>query len=50
VLADLYDTETKPLIPIVDRAEMNLRCYEITMSQNDEKDGIRVVVQGTLGE
>lgn len=49
VLADLYDEENKTLIPICDGTEIVLRFYEITMSQNEEKDGIHVVVQGTLG-
>ena len=49
VLADLYDKESKTLIPIKNGTEIVLRCYEITMSQNEEKDGIHVVVQGTLG-
>lgn len=49
VLADLYDMEVKTLIPIEDGTEMTLRCYEITMNQNEEKDGITVVVQGILG-
>jgi hypothetical protein len=49
VLADLYDKENKTLIPIVDGTEMVLRGYEITMSQNEEKDGIHVVVRGILG-
>lgn len=48
VLADLYDKENKMLIPIVDGTEMDLRCYKITMGKNEEKDGIHVVVQGTL--
>ena len=50
VLADLYDKENKMLIPIVDGTEMDLRCYKITMGKNEEKDGIHVVVQGTLGQ
>lgn len=49
VLADLYDKESKKLIPICGGVEKVLRCYEITMIQNEEKDGIHVVVQGTLG-
>lgn len=48
VLADLYDTETKTLIPIADGTHMELRCYEITMTRNAETDGIAVTVQGTL--
>lgn len=49
VLSDLYDKESKTLIPIYDGTEMVLRCYEITMNQNEGKDEIHVMVQGTLG-
>lgn len=48
VLADLYDMEDKTLIPIEDGTEMILRCYEITMTQGKEKDGIIVIVRGML--
>lgn len=48
VLADLYDKESKTLIPIENGTAMTLRCYEISMSQIEEKDGIHVVVQGIL--
>ena len=48
VLADLYDMNDKYLIPIEAGKEMELRCYEIKMSKNMEKDGISVIVQGTL--
>ncbi len=48
VLADLYDMEDKILIPIQDGTEMELRCYEIKMNKDMEKDGISVVIQGTL--
>lgn len=48
VLADLYDMENRTLISIVDGEEVNLRCYEITMSQNEENNGIKVVVHGIL--
>lgn len=47
-LADLYDNNSKVLYPIQDGADRVLRCYEITMSQNEENDGIVVVVQGKL--
>ncbi len=48
VLADLYEMEAKTLIPITNNTEMVLRCYEITMSQNEEKDGLIVLVKGIL--
>ena len=48
VLADLYDKEVKTLIPIKDDTELTLRCYEITMLHNKDKDGIAVTIQGTL--
>ena len=47
-LADLYNMESKMLIPIEDSTEMVLRCYEVTMSQNEKKDSIAVVIQGIL--
>lgn len=50
VLANLYDREIKTLIPIEDGTEMVIRCYEINMSQNEEKDGIIVIIQGILGQ
>jgi hypothetical protein len=50
VLADLYDKESKTLIPIENGTEMVLRCYEIRMNEATEKDGIRVIVQGTLSQ
>ena len=48
ILADLYDKEVKTLIPIKDDTELTLRCYEITMLHNKDKDGIAVTIQGTL--
>ena len=48
VLADLYDMEIKELIPIVANASIDLRCYEITMAENTEKNEINVTIQGTL--
>ena len=48
VLADLYNMESKMLIPIEDSTEMVMRCYEVTMSQNEKKDSIAVVIQGIL--
>ncbi len=49
VLADLYDKDAKTLIPIKADTELTIRCYEISMQQNEDKDGIAVIVQGTLG-
>ena len=48
VLADLYDMEIKKLIPIVANTSIDLRCYEITMVENTEKNEINVTIQGTL--
>lgn len=48
VLADLYDKEIKELIPIVANTSIDLRCYEITMVENTEKNEINVTIQGTL--
>ena len=50
VFADHYNKEEKILIPIEADTEFSLRCYDITMEQNTEKDGISVVIQGTLEE
>ena len=47
-LADLYDKEIKELIPIVANTSIDLRCYEITMAENTEKNEINVTIQGTL--
>ena len=48
ILADLYDIENKELIPIVANTSIDLRCYEITMVENTEKNEINVTIQGTL--
>ena len=48
VLADLYDMEIKELIPIVANTSIDLRCYEIIMVENTEKNEINVTIQGTL--
>ena len=48
VLADLYNRETPQLIPIADGNVVDLRCYEITMTQDEENDGIIVIIQGIL--
>jgi hypothetical protein len=48
ILADLYDKEIKELIPIVANTSIDLRCYEITMVENTEKNEINVTIQGTL--
>ena len=48
VLADLYDMEIKELIPILANTSIDLRCYEITMVENTEKNEINVTIQGTL--
>lgn len=47
ILADLYEKDNKVLIPIEIDATLSLRCYEITMSQNKERNGIIIVIQGT---
>ena len=48
ILADLYDKDAKTLIPIKADTELTIRCYEISMHQNEDKDGIAVKIQGTL--
>ena len=48
ILADLYDMEIKGLIPIAPNTTIDLRCYEITMVENTEKNEIAVTIQGTL--
>ena len=48
VLADLHGMEEKHLIPIVADTTLSLRCYDITMETDAEKDGIAVVISGTL--
>ena len=40
--------EIKELIPIVANTSIDLRCYEITMVENREKNEINVTIQGTL--
>ena len=48
VLADLYDKDAKTLLPIKTDTKLTLRCYEITMQQNEDNNGIAVTIQGTL--
>ena len=48
VLADLHGMEDKYLIPIVADTVLSLRCYDISMEADTEKDGIAVVILGTL--
>ena len=48
VLADLHGMEDKYLIPIVADTVLSLRCYDISMEADAEKDGIAVVILGTL--
>jgi hypothetical protein len=50
VLADLHGMEDKYLIPIVADTALSLRCYDISMEADAEKDGIAVVILGTLGQ
>lgn len=47
VLADLYNTEEKTLIPIDSNLSMVLRCYEIT-AQETESGMLNVIIQGIL--
>ena len=46
VLADLYNSEDKKMIPVKHGLCLSLRCYEITACQ--EEDILKVVIQGTL--
>lgn len=48
VLADLHGMEDKFLIPIVADSALSLRCYDISMEADTERDGIAVVILGTL--
>ena len=48
VLADLHGMEEKNLIPIVADTALSLRCYDISMELDAEKDGIAVIILGTL--
>ena len=47
-LADLYDRENKILIPLEEGTVLRLHCYEISVSYNEETDGIYVNIQGIL--
>jgi len=46
VLADLYNSEDKSIIPIKDDLTLDLRCYRITAQQ--EEDVLKLIIQGTL--
>lgn len=46
VLADLYSSEDKNIIPIKDDLILELRCYHITSQL--EEDVLKLVIQGTL--
>jgi hypothetical protein len=48
ILADLYDKNAKTLIPIEADTELTIRCYEITVQHDEDKNGIAVTVQGIL--
>lgn len=47
VLADLYDIEEKMLLPIVSDTAFMLRCYDIVMKENIDKNGFSVIIKGT---
>ena len=47
VLADLYEKDTKELIPIAKHIAMELRCYTITVTEEDTGN-LKVVIQGNL--
>ena len=47
VLADLYDKENKELIPISAHIYLDLRCYTVSVTTEDENKLI-VVIQGNL--
>ena len=48
VLADLYDAEEIRMIPIVEGAEMIIRCYRISMTMSEDGQRINLVIQGLL--
>lgn len=48
VFADLYGMEEKHLIPIATNTSLSLRCYNLSMNKHNEKEGIQIVIEGTL--
>lgn len=49
VLTDLYDMNTKAIIPIIPSSEiLEIRCYQISMTPHEEKEEITVTIQGVL--
>ena len=46
VLADLYSSEDKTIIPIQQDLSLDIRCYKITVQQKE--DVLKLIVQGTL--
>jgi len=46
VLADLYSSEDKTIIPIQQDLSLDIRCYNITAQQ--EEDILKLTIQGTL--
>ena len=48
ILADLYHADAIQLIPITEGRVITLRCYQITMTANENGEGITVVIQGIL--
>ena len=48
VLADLYSKDAKELMCIEDGTSVSVRCYDVCMIENKEKEGTVVTIQGTL--
>lgn len=46
-LADLYSKERKEIIPIIEHIALDLRCYSITITE-EETDTLTVVIKGNL--
>ena len=48
ILADLYDKDNKAFTPIETGSTVTIRCYEISMLKDGEKEEISVIIQGIL--
>ena len=48
MLADLYSKDAKELMCIEDGTSVSIRCYDVCMIENKEKEGTVVTIQGTL--
>ena len=46
VLVDLYDADNKVIIPIAEGLDVDVRCYEIKVTK--EENSLKLIVQGNL--